>query len=64
MTEWEYTAISLSDLPLEILDIDVLNDAGKEGWELIIITANHIAYLKRQIEKRAHMPTPANPSTL
>jgi hypothetical protein len=27
---------------------------GKDGWELVTITANNIAYLKRQIRK----PTP------
>jgi DNA-binding protein H-NS len=28
----------------------VLNAAGDEGWELVAILANHMAYLKREIE--------------
>jgi hypothetical protein len=66
MSEWEYTTINLSDVPAKILVVDVLNDAGEEGWELIAITANHVAYLKRQIAKpraraRRSSPTPGAP---
>jgi hypothetical protein len=66
--ELEYITITLSDLPPEILDVDVLNDAGKKGWEPITITVNHVAYLKRQIEKRSPQsgryssPTPRAPA--
>jgi hypothetical protein len=49
MPEWEYTLISLNDLPLKPSVTAVLN-----GWELVTITSNNIAYLKRQIRK----PTP------
>jgi len=52
MPEWEYTTINLSDVPIKILVDDVLNNVGEEGWELIAITANHIAYLKRQVAVR------------
>jgi hypothetical protein len=52
MPEWEYTLISLNDLPFKPGVIDVLNDAGKDGWELIAITSNNIAYLKRQVRVR------------
>ena len=51
MPEWEYTKIDLNDLPSKASVIDVLNDAGKDGWELVLITSNNIAYLKRQIKK-------------
>ena len=51
MPEWEYTTINLSELPARILVVDVLNNAGEEGWELIAITTNHVAYLKRQIAR-------------
>ena len=53
MPEWEYTLISLNDLPFKPGVIDVLNDAGKDGWELVAITSNNIAYLKRQIAEPA-----------
>jgi hypothetical protein len=50
MSHWEYRKINLNDLPRRAEDIDVLTDAGARGWELIAITANNIAYLKRPIE--------------
>ena len=31
-------------------DVDVLNDAGDEGWELVANLPNNIAYLKRKID--------------
>jgi hypothetical protein len=49
MPHWQYCAIYLNDAPRGSDAIDVLNDAGGEGWELIGITANNIAYMKRQI---------------
>ena len=48
MPRWEYRAIQLNATPPRSEDIDVLNDAGEEGWELIGITTDYIAYLKRQ----------------
>jgi hypothetical protein len=49
MLEWEYCMIHLSDLPRKIDEIDLLNDVGEGGWELVAITTNNIAYLKRQV---------------
>ena len=54
--EWEYSRINLNEVPRRTDDIDVLNDAGKEGWELVTITANNIAFLKRQIDEPARTP--------
>ena len=48
MLEWEYCMIHLSDLPRKIDEIDLLNDAGEGGWELVTITINGVAYLKRK----------------
>jgi len=48
-TEWEYRKIDLADLPREKTDLDLLAKAGHEGWELIAITINNMAYLKRPI---------------
>jgi hypothetical protein len=65
MPKWEYTIISLNDLPFKPGVIEVLNDAGKEGWELVAITLNDIAYLKRQIgrtrSKSARASAPSTP---
>ena len=44
---YEYRKIDLGAVPIKVSDIAVLNDAGKDGWELVIIAANHCAYLRR-----------------
>jgi hypothetical protein len=49
MPQWQYRTIYLNEIPRGSDAIDVLNDAGGEGWELVGITANNIAYLKRLI---------------
>jgi hypothetical protein len=49
VSEWEYKKIALSELPRRRNDLDLLNAAGDEGWELVAILANNMAYLKRQI---------------
>ena len=46
---WEYRKIDLNDPPRQKSDLDLLDKARKEGWELITISANNIAYLKRPI---------------
>src|SRR5437660_756588 len=46
---WEYRKIALNQLSAKTNDVDVLNDAGDEGWELVAILPNNIAYLKRQV---------------
>jgi hypothetical protein len=57
MSEWEYRKISLSEAPRRGDDVDLLNDAGKDGWELVGISNNNVAYLKRrQVEP---VPVPA-----
>lgn len=44
---WEYCSIDLTDLRRRQTDIDVLNDAGEDGWELVGIVAPYRAILKR-----------------
>jgi hypothetical protein len=46
--QWEYREIILGEF-LGSREVDALNEAGKEGWELVGVTANSIAYLKRQV---------------
>jgi hypothetical protein len=45
---WEYCAIRLGELPQGTDEVGLLNTAGKNGWELVTITINKIAYLKRR----------------
>jgi hypothetical protein len=52
MPEWEYITLDLSDLPRRTTELDLLNEVGKDGWELVMIMSNNIAYLKRQVPKR------------
>jgi DNA-binding protein H-NS len=47
--EWEYRKIALNQLSAKAEDVDALNDAGDEGWELVAILPNNVAYLKREI---------------
>jgi hypothetical protein len=47
---WEYKKISLNDTPHKRDDIDLLCEAGEEGWELVAIVANSVAYLKREVD--------------
>jgi hypothetical protein len=58
MANWEYSRLSLNDLPRETSELDLLNDAGEEGWELVFITSNHIAILKRSVNGQAAPAAP------
>lgn len=58
MPQWEYRKRSLSDVPPRADDIDLLNAAGKEGWELVVITSNNLAYMKRPVADPAAAPSP------
>ena len=49
MPQWEYRRLDLNDAPRRSDDIDVLNRAGSEGWELVSVASNGVAYVKRQI---------------
>jgi len=50
MPQWEYSKIDLNNVPAKSNDLDALDDAGKDGWELVAITANNVAYFKRALE--------------
>jgi hypothetical protein len=50
MQQWRYRKIDLNELPPKTDEIEILNGAGDEGWELVVILTNNIAYLRRQLE--------------
>lgn len=58
MAEWQYSKINLNDPPRRSDDIDMLNDVGKDGWELVGITGNNVAYLKRLVNEPPPAPAP------
>jgi DNA-binding protein H-NS len=49
MIEWEYRKLALSPLPRKTEEIDLLCEAGKDGWELVAILDNNVAYMKREV---------------
>lgn len=53
MTHWEYAKIDLSNVAPPTSDIDVLNDAGSKGWELVSITPLNCAVLKRPVATKS-----------
>ena len=50
MPDWQYRKLHLNQHGPRGDELDMLNAAGAEGWELISITSNNVAYLKREIE--------------
>ena len=59
MLHWEYCKIDLNSHNPKRGDVDLLNAAGQDGWELLAITSNNIAYMKRQ---RANQGSPGRQS--
>ena len=49
MSKWEYDKIDLNALPPKTTDLDLLNDAGNDGWELVALTTNNVAIMKREL---------------
>jgi hypothetical protein len=49
VTLWEYRKIDLTAARGDGQEIEWLNQAGAEGWELVRITDNNVAYLKREM---------------
>ena len=46
---WTYRKIALNQHHRRGDDVELLCDAGEEGWELVSILPNNVAYLKRKI---------------
>jgi len=49
MTKWEYQKIDLNTLSRSETELDALNHAGAQGWELITINSCNIALFKRAV---------------
>jgi DNA-binding protein H-NS len=50
MPDWEYRKLHLNQHTPRGDELDMLNAAGRQGWELVSITSNNVAYLKREID--------------
>lgn len=51
MTEWQYRKIDLNLHDPRWGELSVLNAAGADGWELVGISSNQIAYMKRPLSQ-------------
>lgn len=49
MTKWEYEKIDLNSLSRHESEIDALNLAGSNGWELVSINTCNVAIMKRAV---------------
>jgi DNA-binding protein H-NS len=56
VTGWEYRKIDLNHQRPRSDEFDMLNAVGADGWELVNITSNNFAYMKRQLEELAPAP--------
>ena len=56
---WHYRKIDLNEHAPRGDLLDVLNEVGADGWELVTIAANNVAYLRRRIEP----PAPSQDTT-
>jgi len=56
MPRWQYLSIDLANLPRWTDELDLLNEAGEVGWELMTITTNNVAYLRRAVDAPASAP--------
>ena len=53
MAQWEYCKADLGAVSRSATDVGLLNNLGNEGWELVSIMPNGIAYFKRQLPPSA-----------
>jgi hypothetical protein len=53
MPEWKYRKIALNFHGPRGDELDLLNAAGADGWELVGITNHNMAYLKREVAEVA-----------
>jgi hypothetical protein len=51
MRGWQYLTIDLADVAVGNHEVDKLNAAGTQGWELMRIASNNMAYMKRPLEE-------------
>jgi hypothetical protein len=64
MPQLDYRKINLNDLPRKSEDIFFLIDADDDGWELVAITRNIFAYMKRPHETITRSQEAARNSTM
>ena len=53
MADWHYRKIDLNQHAPRGNELDMLNEAGADGWELVVVAANNTAYLRRRVEPAA-----------
>jgi hypothetical protein len=63
MTRWEYCELDLAEISKKLREVDLLNRAGAQGWELITIRSPFRALMKRPLPS-AGRPRVAAPQTV
>ena len=56
MSQWEHLIVDLNTVSAKSSDVELLDALGQERWELITITPNKMAYLKRRTQEPAPPP--------
>src|SRR5262249_8166639 len=51
VVHWECRKILFNEHHRRENDLDLLRDARERGWELVTITPNNVAYLKREVPR-------------
>ena len=55
MRRFTYRKLDLNQVPAKSTDIDLLNAAGQEGWDLVCIILG-VAYMRREIVEDQQPP--------
>jgi hypothetical protein len=58
MKKWEYWSLDLAALPRRHSETDVLNEMGREGWELVAVTPPHRGIFKRLVPDAEQVAPP------
>jgi hypothetical protein len=51
MKRWQSLTIDLADVAVGYCEVAKLNAAGAQGWELMRIASNNVAYLMRPLDR-------------
>ena len=56
MPQWEHLVVDLNTISAKSSDVALLDQLGQERWELVSITSNKMAYMKRKVDELPPAP--------